>query len=165
MMAHFISPLVAAAFAVVYWAIGMYNVMYPDTQWVKNWRGSNGVFLSIFNISIFHFFRDTLCICRSHLWAAELYLQRLERKSPFLILMITPHISPETLSRVAKQKPGAKIPIPIQKLFLWDELIQNRKFSPQKLGKVSKPRSLQNRNLTLYTWCLPLFSPAKISHS
>ena len=59
-------------------------------------------FLSIFNISIFHFFRDTLCICRSRLWAAELYLQRLERKSPFLILMIASHIGPETLSLVRR---------------------------------------------------------------
>ena len=32
MVAHLISPLVAAAFAVVYWVIGMYNVMYPDTH-------------------------------------------------------------------------------------------------------------------------------------
>ena len=164
MVAHLISPLVAAAFAVVYWVIGMYNVMYPDTQWAKNWRGSNGVFLSIFNISNFHFFLDTLCNCRSRLWAAELYLYGMERKSPFFDSHdCTAHRS--WYPQQSRQKPGAKIPIPIQKLFLWDELIQNRKFSPQKLGKVSKPRSLQNQNLTLYTRCLPLFSPAKISHS
>ena len=48
----------------------------------------------------FNFFRHTLCICRSRLWAAELYLYGPERKSPFLILMIAPHIGPETLSRV-----------------------------------------------------------------
>ena len=55
----------------------------------------------------------------------------------------------------SRQKPGAKIPIPIPKLFWWT-------YTKPKLQKVSKPRCLQNRNLTLCTWCLPLFSPAKI---
>ena len=59
-------------------------------------------FLSIFNISNFHFFPDTLFNCHSRLWAAELYLYGMERKSPFLILMIATHIGPETLSRVVK---------------------------------------------------------------
>ena len=48
----------------------------------------------------FPFFRVRLCICRSRLLAAELYLYGPERKSPFLILMIAPHIGPEDLSRV-----------------------------------------------------------------
>ena len=100
MVAHLISPLVAAAFAVVYWVIGMYNVMNPGTQWVKNSRSSNGVFFVYFPHFNFPFFRVRLCICRSRLLAAELYLYGPERKSPFLILMIAPHIGPETLSRV-----------------------------------------------------------------
>ena len=37
MVAHFVSPLVATTFAVVYWVIGMYNVMHPGatTQWME----------------------------------------------------------------------------------------------------------------------------------
>ena len=31
-VAHFVSPIVAITFAVVYWIIGMYNVMYPGMQ-------------------------------------------------------------------------------------------------------------------------------------
>ena len=31
-VAHFVSPIVAITFAVVYWVIGMYNVMYPGMQ-------------------------------------------------------------------------------------------------------------------------------------
>ena len=31
-VAHFISPVIATTFAVVYWMIGMFNVMYPDMQ-------------------------------------------------------------------------------------------------------------------------------------
>ena len=54
MVAHLISPLVAAAFAVVYWVIGMYNVMYPDTQW--EFERFQWIFSSIFNISNFLFF-------------------------------------------------------------------------------------------------------------
>ena len=65
MVAHFISPLVAAAFAVVYWVIGMYNVMYPDTQWVKNWRGSNRVFclFPTFLFSIFFVIHFVSAVC------------------------------------------------------------------------------------------------------
>ena len=29
MVAHIVSPIVATAFAIVYWVIGMYNVTYP----------------------------------------------------------------------------------------------------------------------------------------
>ena len=32
MVAHLISPLVATTFAVVYWVIGMYNVMFPGRE-------------------------------------------------------------------------------------------------------------------------------------
>ena len=31
-VAHYISPTVATTFAVVYWMVGMFNVMYPDMQ-------------------------------------------------------------------------------------------------------------------------------------
>ena len=31
-VAHFVSPIVAITFAVVYWVIGMYNVTYPGVQ-------------------------------------------------------------------------------------------------------------------------------------
>ena len=31
-VAHFVSPIVAITFAVVYWVIGMQNVMYPGMQ-------------------------------------------------------------------------------------------------------------------------------------
>ena len=31
-VAHYISPIVAFTFAVVYWVIGMFNVMYPSMQ-------------------------------------------------------------------------------------------------------------------------------------
>ena len=31
-VAHYISPIVAVTFAVVYWVIGMFNVMYPSMQ-------------------------------------------------------------------------------------------------------------------------------------
>ena len=31
-LAHFVSPVVAITFAVIYWAIGMYNVIHPDMQ-------------------------------------------------------------------------------------------------------------------------------------
>ena len=31
-VAHFVSPIVAITFAVVYWVIGMYNVIYPGMQ-------------------------------------------------------------------------------------------------------------------------------------
>ena len=164
MVAHLISPLVAAAFAVVYWVIGMYNVMYPDTQWAKNWRGSNGglfCLFSTFQISIFSW--NTLYLPFASLSCRALIVWNGEKVAFLDSHDYTAHRSWDP--QQSRQKPAAKISIPIQKLFLWDELIQNRKSSPQKLGKVSKPRSLQNRNLTLYTWCLPLFSPAKISHS
>ena len=32
MVAHLVSPLVAATFAIVYWVVGMYNVMFPGTE-------------------------------------------------------------------------------------------------------------------------------------
>ena len=32
LVAHFVSPIVAITFAVVYWIIGMYTVMYPGMQ-------------------------------------------------------------------------------------------------------------------------------------
>ena len=31
-VAHYISPIVAFTFAVVYWIMGMFNVMYPSMQ-------------------------------------------------------------------------------------------------------------------------------------
>ena len=31
-VAHYISPIVVVTFAVVYWVIGMFNVMYPSMQ-------------------------------------------------------------------------------------------------------------------------------------
>ena len=31
-VAHYISPIVAVTFVVVYWVIGMFNVMYPSMQ-------------------------------------------------------------------------------------------------------------------------------------
>ena len=34
LVAHFVSPIVAITFAVVYWIIGMYNIMYPGMQQV-----------------------------------------------------------------------------------------------------------------------------------
>ena len=32
LVAHYVSPIVAVTFAVVYWVIGMINVMYPSMQ-------------------------------------------------------------------------------------------------------------------------------------
>ena len=66
------------------------------------------------------------------------------------------------LHRISVLRPSALCEDTYTKTFFWGELIQNRNFSSQQLGNVSKPRSLQNRNITLCTWCLPLSSAAKI---
>ena len=153
MVAHLISPLVAAAFAVVYWVIGMYNVMYPDTQWVKNWRGSNGVFLSIFNISVFHFFVIHF-VSAVRVFELQSSICRDWRESRLSWF--------SWLHRTSVLRPSAWCEDTYTKTFFWGELIRNRNFSLQQLGNISKPRSLQNRNITLCTWCLPISSPAKI---
>ena len=67
MVAHFVSPLVATTFAVVYWVIGMYNVMHPGTttQWMKIGYARKWSLLSIFHISISRLFHVSLFICLS----------------------------------------------------------------------------------------------------
>ena len=108
----------------------------------------------------FPFFRVTLCICRSRLWAAELYLYGMERKLPFLILMIAPHLGPETLSRVIKSLEDTNTNT---ETFFWDELKRNRNFSPQKLGKVLK--SSKPKPHTLHLMSATFFPLLRFLHS
>ena len=76
MVAHFVSPLIATSFAVVYWVVGMYNVMHPGTttQWMEIGYVRKWSRLSIFHISIFRLFHASLFICLLRRCAADLYL-------------------------------------------------------------------------------------------
>ena len=77
MVAHFVSPLVATTFAVVYWVIGMYNVMHPGatTQWMEIEYVQRWSLLPIF-YSISRLFHISLFICLSRPCAADLYLYK-----------------------------------------------------------------------------------------
>ena len=78
MVAHFVSPLVATTFAVVYWVVGMYNVMHPGTtaQWMEIGYVRKWSLLSIFHISISRLFHVSLFICLLRRCAAVLYLYK-----------------------------------------------------------------------------------------
>ena len=91
------------------------------------------IFSSIFNISNFLFFRVTLCICRSRLWAAELYLYGMDDSHDCNRLRSW---DPQQ----SRQKPGAKIPIPIPKLFSKMNLYETEITKSLETQKSPKPK-------------------------